>query len=390
MANYFSKYQGRGGPAIAPGIVQMMGSIGDEYAKGIEGLAEGIEKYRKNKSELNRAQADFENLSERTDPEVVMYSVDSKRMQKIQDGKGTAEDFLSATNSINAKIEDIEKFKKQDADEQDRQADRDYRSATLAQGDERVAIAKAAQAASIIKSDAERVQDKADIASFQALHSGEDTFDEERYRARSESFMGTWEDLDKLQNMSAEEGVKKFRRPKSPLEKANEALAVEGISTEQAGFISSYLQRDSDEALVMEVDPVTGARFFRSKKTGSVTPTGYDPDIAGDTRPMSEGDKGRLERATKSKKDDRKAHEKEYRKLETDIPSLEAKIASDEDLSEDQGGIDADKAKLKVLRRHKEELRKKLGLPAASTSTGDGSDGGEADYNYDPGNDDFY
>ena len=42
MANYFSKYQGRGGPAIAPGIVQMMGSIGDEYAKGIEGLTAGI------------------------------------------------------------------------------------------------------------------------------------------------------------------------------------------------------------------------------------------------------------------------------------------------------------------------------------------------------------
>ena len=49
MANYFSKYQGRGGPAIEPGIVQMMGSIGDEYAKGIEGLTAGIEKYRQNK-----------------------------------------------------------------------------------------------------------------------------------------------------------------------------------------------------------------------------------------------------------------------------------------------------------------------------------------------------
>jgi hypothetical protein len=49
MANYFSKYQGRGGPAIEPGIVQMMGSIGDEYAKGIKGLAEGVEKYRQNK-----------------------------------------------------------------------------------------------------------------------------------------------------------------------------------------------------------------------------------------------------------------------------------------------------------------------------------------------------
>jgi len=49
MANYFSKYQGRGGPAIEPGIVQMMGSIGDEYAKGIEGLSKGLEKYRQNK-----------------------------------------------------------------------------------------------------------------------------------------------------------------------------------------------------------------------------------------------------------------------------------------------------------------------------------------------------
>jgi len=49
MASYFSKYQGRGGPAIAPGIVQMMGSIGDEYAKGIKGLSEGLEKYRQNK-----------------------------------------------------------------------------------------------------------------------------------------------------------------------------------------------------------------------------------------------------------------------------------------------------------------------------------------------------
>ena len=147
MANYFSKYQGRGGPAINPGIVQMMGSIGDEYAKGIEGLAEGIEKYRKNKSELNRAQADFENLSERTDPEIVMYSVDSKRMQKIQDGKGTAEDFLSATNSINAKIEDIEKLKEQDAKAQERKALQAYREATLGQGEAKIDIQRKLAAA---------------------------------------------------------------------------------------------------------------------------------------------------------------------------------------------------------------------------------------------------
>ena len=96
MANYFSKYQGRGGPAIAPGIVQMMGSIGDEYAKGIEGLAEGYGEYRKNKAEKGRAEADFENALSRMDSlygeepgdyQQVLNAVDSKTMEKIQKGK---------------------------------------------------------------------------------------------------------------------------------------------------------------------------------------------------------------------------------------------------------------------------------------------------------------
>ena len=155
MSDYFSKYQGRGGPAIAPGIVQMMGSIGDEYAKGIAGLAEGIEKYRKNKKELGLAQATFEDLTARTDPEVVMYSVDSKRMQKIQDGKGTVEDFLSATNSINARIEDIEKFKEQDVKDRERKATQEYREATLKQGDEKLDVQRRLANASISKSAAE-------------------------------------------------------------------------------------------------------------------------------------------------------------------------------------------------------------------------------------------
>jgi hypothetical protein len=42
MADYFSKYRGRGGPAIEPGIIQMMGSIGDEYAKGIESIGDSV------------------------------------------------------------------------------------------------------------------------------------------------------------------------------------------------------------------------------------------------------------------------------------------------------------------------------------------------------------
>ena len=121
MANYFSKYQGRGGPAIAPGIVQMMGSIGDEYAKGIsklgEGIAEGYGEYRKNKAEKGKAEADFENALSRMgslygeepgDYQQVLNAVDAKTMEKIKKGKGTKEDFLSALNSLNTVGESIE------------------------------------------------------------------------------------------------------------------------------------------------------------------------------------------------------------------------------------------------------------------------------------------
>ena len=58
MAEYFSKYRGRGGPAIEPGIIQMMGSIGDEYAKGITALGEGIGDWRKAKEEREKTEAE--------------------------------------------------------------------------------------------------------------------------------------------------------------------------------------------------------------------------------------------------------------------------------------------------------------------------------------------
>ena len=54
MADYFSKYRGRGGPAIEPGIIQMMGSIGDEYAKGIESFGESIASAIDEKKEKER------------------------------------------------------------------------------------------------------------------------------------------------------------------------------------------------------------------------------------------------------------------------------------------------------------------------------------------------
>jgi|19_taG_2_1085344.scaffolds.fasta_scaffold00942_2 hypothetical protein len=60
MANYFSKYKGRGGPAIEPGIIQMMGSIGDEYAKGITALGESIGKGLEEKAKRKQAEADLD------------------------------------------------------------------------------------------------------------------------------------------------------------------------------------------------------------------------------------------------------------------------------------------------------------------------------------------
>ena len=56
MADYFSKYKGRGGPAIEPGIIQMMGSIGDEYAKGIRSLGAGIGDALKARAEQKKAE----------------------------------------------------------------------------------------------------------------------------------------------------------------------------------------------------------------------------------------------------------------------------------------------------------------------------------------------
>ena len=112
MAEYFSKYTGRKGPAIAPGIISMMGSIGEEYGKGIEKLGEGIANYQKNKAEKNKAEADFENALTRMSglygEESIIYSVDDKIMSKLESGKGTKEDFLSAFNSLNTMEESIE------------------------------------------------------------------------------------------------------------------------------------------------------------------------------------------------------------------------------------------------------------------------------------------
>ena len=171
MANYFSQYQGGGPAALPPGYMQAATAPGRYLAEGFasvgEDIAAGLEKYRKNKAELARAQADFENLAERVDPEIMMYSVDSKRLNKIQEGKGSIEDFLSATNSINAKIEEIEKFKEQDFKERERQDAKAFREATLQQGQskidltrQQVANATAKAASELAEKDERTMQDK--------------------------------------------------------------------------------------------------------------------------------------------------------------------------------------------------------------------------------------
>jgi len=85
MANYFSKYQGRGGPAIAPGIVQMMGSIGDEYAKGITALGEGIGKGLEERAKRKQAEADLDAIKKFYDnSETIIDDERFERDKKIE------------------------------------------------------------------------------------------------------------------------------------------------------------------------------------------------------------------------------------------------------------------------------------------------------------------
>ncbi len=106
---------------MPPGYMQAATAPGKYLAEGFasigDSMAEGIAKYRKNKAETNMAQSNFENALSRMDAmygeepgdyQMVLNAVDGKIMQKIQDGKGTKEDFLSALNSLNTVGEFIE------------------------------------------------------------------------------------------------------------------------------------------------------------------------------------------------------------------------------------------------------------------------------------------
>ena len=84
MANkrqtFFSQYRGRGGPAIEPGIIQMMGSIGDEYAKGIREFGEAIGEGQRRREEEEKIRNENETWREialgGTTPDTEKYNED--------------------------------------------------------------------------------------------------------------------------------------------------------------------------------------------------------------------------------------------------------------------------------------------------------------------------
>ena len=86
MADYFSKYKGRGGPAIDPGIIQMMGSIGDEYAKGIRSIGDSIGKGLEERAKRKQAEADLDAIKKFYDnSETITDDERFARDKKIED-----------------------------------------------------------------------------------------------------------------------------------------------------------------------------------------------------------------------------------------------------------------------------------------------------------------
>lgn len=116
MSDFFSKYKGRGGPAIEPGIIQMMGSIGDEYAKGIDSLGDSIsgailEKQRRDKAE-NALQfmLDLASGKGTTPDEKSFMSAKAKRKSEVEKAAQDVADTKSAYNEVladNGEIGDL-------------------------------------------------------------------------------------------------------------------------------------------------------------------------------------------------------------------------------------------------------------------------------------------
>ena len=86
MADYFGKYKGRSGPAIDPGIIQMMGSIGDKYAEGIRSIGDSIGKGLEERAKRKQAEADLDAIKKFYDnSETVVDDERFARDKKIED-----------------------------------------------------------------------------------------------------------------------------------------------------------------------------------------------------------------------------------------------------------------------------------------------------------------
>ena len=77
---FFSQYRGRGGPAIEPGIIKMMGEIGEEYGKGIRSIGEAIGEGLKRRYEEEKIRNENETWREislgGTTPDTEKYNED--------------------------------------------------------------------------------------------------------------------------------------------------------------------------------------------------------------------------------------------------------------------------------------------------------------------------
>ena len=334
MSQFFSKYQGGGPSAVPAGFMQAASQSGQNIAAGLEKFGEGIANYRKNKREKRQAEAIFEDLASREDPDIVNFSIDPKRLQKLQDGKGTTEDYLVAANSIRSKISEIDENKKE------MESKRRFDEQQQAMMDRFNKTEKRLQQDSDRREEQYQTQlteKNAAIESFRILHTPSTVPDPEQYTSamHKEKMDSKYNDFVALESMSQEKIDEQFSRPESLLEKAEKAMNVEGISPEQIQNIYDIANQHSDTKLVIQEDDVTGYRVFVSPKTGSVTSAGVNPEKAGEK--LTEGDKNRAFRVQMEKVKMQGRTRENIRKFQLELMKAKALLAkAKEEVDEDE------------------------------------------------------
>lgn len=358
MSQFFSKYQGGGPSAVPAGFMQAASQSGQNIAAGLEKFGEGIASYRKNKKEKRQAEAIFEDLRFREDPDIVNFSVDPKRLTRIDEGKGTLEDYLVAANSIGSKIEEIETGKKEA--ENKRRFD-DQQQAMM---DRFNKTEKRLQKDSDRREEQYQTQlteKNAAIESFRILHTPSTVPDPEQYtsamhKAKMDS---KYNDFVALESMSQEQIDEQFSRPESLLEKAEKAMNVEGISPEQIQNIYDIANQHSDTKLVIQEDDVTGYRVFVSPKTGSVTSAGVNPEKAGEK--LTEGDKNRAFRVQMEKVKMQGRTRENIRKFQLELMKAKALLAkAKEEVDEDEEA--EQNANIAFLSTEINNMKKEIGM----------------------------